>query len=162
MQSDVEEADEDSKYSFDHLVLREHILLIKEIDNFRSLEFKLEFLFKQLFAHFTIKKAKNTMLQAQQLKNGEKLEPVQKGCRKCILREVLCFECNEGNNYGKNDIGTMQQCPRCQKYFHKHFRPKFSDKAKQRELEIEKPHMSKSCISRHLCIGLLINYFERD
>ena len=47
------------KFEFEHLVLRDHIIAICELDNIQGFEEKLTFLFENLKGHFTIKRAKN-------------------------------------------------------------------------------------------------------
>jgi len=130
------------KFSFYHLVLRQHVFTFLELDNLHNLEFKLRFLESSLMRHFTLKQARS--LNHNPLR---KSKPLQTGtCKTCVTREVLCFECNEAQNRGKFDTSQLLQCKGCHKFFHKIHRPRYADKAKQVALEKEKPYMAKSCL----------------
>lgn len=147
------------KFRFDHLILREHIFSFHEIDNLSILGRKLEFLEAQLAKHFTFKPAKNLELAGI----TEPMKEEKGTCKKCVIRDVLCFECNQECRGGKPDITELTLCLACLKYFHKEFRPHFtSDAAKQKKLEEDKPYMAKSCLRRHVCAGLFETYFERN
>jgi hypothetical protein len=151
------------KFSFDHLILREHIFTFHEIDNLSVLENKLKFLEAQLSAHFTFKAVKNPEPEGATPSSRQQKGAASSACKRCVIRDVLCFECNQECPGGKPNITDLTLCLACLKYFHKEFRPHHpDDPAKQKQLEQTRPYMAKSCLRRHVCAGLFEPYFQRN